>query len=272
MVESQDRYKVIRKKIVKISNKKFNRPIVCLTAYTAWMAKILDGVVDIVLVGDSLGSTVYGMKNTQEVSIEMMKQHGKAVIDHVNKSITIIDMPYKTYENKSQALKNAGILKNFTKADFIKLEINKNKLPIIKYLTEKKFNVVAHIGVTPQDFKNFNKIKIEGKTSKTQKNLLELAINAQNAGAKILLLECIAQETAKKISSLVKIPTIGIGSSKNCDGQVLVTDDIIKLNERNKKLKFVKIYSNIGKLIKISIKKFANDIKSEKFPTKRNSF
>ena len=173
----------MKKKLVKILNKKFNYPITCLTAYSPSIAKILDGNVDIVLIGDSLGTTLYGMKNSQSVTLNMMKIHGLAVTNNINKSITVIDMPYKTYENKLQALKNARNLLNFTKAKMIKLEINRGNLPIIKYLSSKNLNVVAHIGVTPQSFVNFKKIKAVGKTKKESQNLLRLALNAEKAGA-----------------------------------------------------------------------------------------
>ena len=262
----------MKKKIVKILNKKFHYPITCLTAYSPSIAKILDGNVDIVLIGDSLGTTLYGMKNSQSVTLNMMKIHGLAVTNNVNKSITVIDMPYKTYENKLQALKNARNLLNFTKAKMIKLEINRRNLPIVKYLSSKNLNVVAHIGVTPQSFVNFKKIKAVGRTKKESQNLIKLALNAEKAGAKAILLECITEETAKKITSSISLPTIGIGSSKYCDGQVLVFDDLIKIDKKQHYPKFVKNYLNFDELASNAVKKFSTDVRQKKFPSKKYSY
>ena len=262
----------MKKKIVKILNKKFHYPITCLTAYSPSIAKILDGNVDIVLIGDSLGTTLYGMKNSQSVTLNMMKIHGLAVTNNVNKSITVIDMPYKTYENKLQALKNAKTILNFTKAKMIKLEINRSNLPIVKYLSSKNLDVVAHIGVTPQSYVNFKKIKAVGRTKKESQNLIKLALNAEKAGAKAILLECITEETAKKITSSISLPTIGIGSSKYCDGQVLVFDDLIKIDKKQHYPKFVKNYLNFDELASNAVKKFCTDVRQKKFPSKKYSY
>ena len=263
---------MLKIKNIKILNKIYKTPITCLTAYSAPIAQLLDGKVDIVLVGDSLGTTLYGMKNTQDVSIDMMKVHGLAVKKNLRKSLMIIDMPAKSYDNKSDALKNISMLSKYTRSNLIKLEINEKKIEIISYLSKKKFNIVAHIGVTPQKFKNFKKIKAVGKTINSRKKLVNLARLAEQAGAKILLLECVAQETAKIITNMVSIPTIGIGSSKYCDGQVLVTDDLINLNKNYLLPKFVKKYSNVSLDIEKSINRFVKDVKSRKFPLKKNTY
>ena len=260
------------KKVIKLFNKKFNKPITCLTAYSPSIAKILDGTVDVVLIGDSLSTTLYGMKNSRSVTLDMMKLHGLAVTKNIKKSITIIDMPYKTYTNKYNAYKNCKELLNYTKANILKLEINNNKLSIIEYLSKKNLNIIAHIGVTPQSYNNFKKIKVVGKSEKQAKNLLNLAINSEKAGAKAILLECITKETAKKISSSVSIPTIGIGSSKYCDGQVLVFDDLINIDKSQYIPRFVKNYMNFEKLANQAVKKFCKDVKGKKFPGKKNTY
>ena len=135
------------KKNIKILNRNFKNPITCLTAYSPSMAKILDGNVDLVLIGDSLGSTLYGMKNSQGVTLDMMKIHGLAVTQNIRKSITVVDMPYKKYENKSKALKNARSLLNYTKANLLKLEINQKNVSIVNHLSSNNINIIAHIGV-----------------------------------------------------------------------------------------------------------------------------
>ena len=262
MVELQGPYKM-KKQNYKILNKKFSRPITCLTAYSPAVAKILDGLVDIILVGDSLGSTLYGMQNSRGVTLEMMKRHGLAVTKNVKKSITMIDMPFNTYKNKIQALKNAKKLLEFTKSKILKVEINKKNLSIVRYLVEKNFNIVAHIGVTPQSYTNFNKIKAVGKVKEESENLLYIAKELEKAGALALLLECINQKTAKNITNSVSIPTIGIGSSKYCDGQVLVFDDLVNFENTVLKPKFVKKYADLNKLSKSAVIKFCKEVKQK---------
>ena len=157
-------------------SKKNKSPITCLTAYSKPIANLLDGKVDLILVGDSVGTTLYGMKNTRGVTLEMMKNHGKAVASNSKSSMTIIDMPYNSYRNKKEALQNANEIINFTKADFIKIETDKKNIDIVKYLSDNKIKVVSHIGVTPQKFSDFSKIKSVGKNYKDAKELLNLAI------------------------------------------------------------------------------------------------
>ena len=252
--------------------KKKIEPISCLTAYSKPLANILDGNVDLILIGDSLGTTLYGMKNTRSVNLEMMKNHGKAVVSNTKKSMTIIDMPYKTYRNKKEALKNALNILSFTKADFIKLETDNKNIDIVRYLTKNKIKVISHIGVTPQKFSNFSKIKSVGKNFKESNNLISLAKKLEKAGSKLIVLECIEMNTSKEITNKLTIPTIGIGASKYCDGQVLVVDDIINLNTSNHKPKFIKTYTNIEKNISNAVKNFTKDVKSKKFPSKKYSY
>ena len=259
-------------KKITVLHKNFSKPLSCLTAYSPSIAEILDGKVDLILVGDSLGSTLYGMKNTQGVTIDMMKFHGKAVNKVIKKSLKVLDMPYKTYENKIDAYKNAKILLNHCKPDLLKLEINKKKLAILKHLVNKKLNIISHIGVTPQSYKNFNKIKILGRTGKEKDNLLNLAKESEGLGAKAILLECITADTAKLITENISIPTIGIGASKYCDGQVLVFDDLINLNTNNKKPKFVKNYFNFTKIAGEAVKKYNREVKLKKFPSLRFTY
>tara|TARA_Y100001970_G_C14152361_1_gene813466 strand:+ start:439 stop:1230 length:792 start_codon:yes stop_codon:yes gene_type:complete len=262
----------MKRKILKILNRKFKKPISCLTAYSSSIAKIIDGKVDIVLVGDSLGTTLYGMKNTRGVTIEMMKSHGKAVSKNITKSMFMIDMPYKTYTTKFEALKNAKKLLKYTKAKILKLEINNNNIQIIKYLSEKKISTVAHIGVTPQSFSNFNKIRTVGKKKLESNKLLNLAIEVEKAGADGILLECVSLKTAREITNTVSIPTIGIGSSKYCDGQILVFDDLIKVDENQSYPRFVKNYMNFGKDARKAVNKFNREIKGGKYPNKKYTY
>ena len=259
-------------KKIKFIDRIYNKPITCLTAYSGSVAKILDGNVDMILIGDSLGSTLYNMKNTQGVTLEMMKMHGKSVTTNVKKSITVIDMPYKSYTTKLKALNNARELLNYSKAKILKLEISKKSIPIIDYLSKKKFNIIAHIGVTPQSYSDFKKIKVVGKNESESKKLLNLALDAERAGAKAILLECVIESLSKKITSALSIPTIGIGSSKFCDGQVLVFDDIVSINNAKNLPKFVKKYLDLEKQMKKAVGKFSKEVKSRKFPSKKYTY
>ena len=252
--------------------KKNVEPITCLTAYSKPLAILLDGRVDLILIGDSVGTTLYGMKNTRGVSLEMMKSHGKAVVKNTSISMTIVDMPYNTYRNKKDALKNAKDILNFTGADYIKIETDKKNIDIVKYLSKNKIKVVSHIGVTPQKFTDFSKIRSVGKNIKDTNQLITLAIQLEEAGSKFIVLECVSLTAAKKITSNLFIPTIGIGASQNCDGQVLVIDDILNLNSKNKKPKFVKNFINIENSIVKAINRFTKEVKNKKFPARKNSY
>ena len=259
-------------KKIKVLHKSFSKPISCLTAYSPSITKILDGTIDLILVGDSLGSTLYGMKNTQGVTMDMMKHHGVAVNKEIKRSLKVLDMPYKSYDNKIDAYSNARILLNHCKPDLLKIEISKKKLVILKHLVDKKINVISHIGVTPQSYNNFNKIKIFGKTIKEKKKLLKLAQESEKLGAKAVLLECITADTAKLITENISIPTIGIGASKYCDGQVLVFDDLINLSTSDKKLRFVKNYFNFNKIAGNAVRKYNREVKLKKFPSIKFTF
>jgi 3-methyl-2-oxobutanoate hydroxymethyltransferase len=259
-------------KKIKILHKSFSKPISCLTAYSPSIANILDGKIDLILVGDSIGSTLYGMNNTQGVTMDMMKNHGAAVNKTIKKSLKVLDMPYKTYDNKIDAYKNAKILLNHCKPDLLKIEISEKKLVVLKHLVDKKINVISHIGVTPQSYRNFNKIKVLGRTNKEKQNLLKLAKESEILGAKAVLLECVTANTAKLITENISIPTIGIGASKYCDGQVLVFDDLINLSINDKKPKFVKNYFNFNKVASNVVKKYNREVKLKKFPSTKFTY
>ena len=253
--------------IKKILNKKNKTPIVCLTAYTKAIAQIVDKYCDIILVGDSLGMVLYGMKTTKEVKIETMILHCKAVKDFAKKSLVVFDMPYKTYENKFTAYKNASKVINLTKCDAIKLEGGKKIVSIIKYLTEKGIPVMGHVGLQPQTSTSF---KVKGKNFIQKKQILEDAIAISNSGVFAIVLECVVEDLAKKITKNVSVPTIGIGASKYCDGQILVIDDMLGLSDFYPK--FVKQYSNLKKIIEKSVKNYVKDVKLRKFPSYKNVY
>ena len=253
--------------IEKILNKKNKQPITCLTAYSKAIAQIADKYCDIILVGDSLGMVLYGMTTTKKVKIETMILHCKAVKDFTNKSLVIFDMPYKTYENKFSAYKNASKVMKLTNCDAIKLEGGKKIVNIIKYLIKKGIPVMGHIGVLPQTSTNF---KVKGKNFIQKKKILDDAIAISNSGVFAIVLECVVEDLAKIITKSVSVPTIGIGASKYCDGQILVTDDMLGLSDFFPK--FVKQYSNLKKVIEKSVKNYVRDVKLRKFPSDKNVY
>ena len=256
------------KKIKKIINKKNKSKLICLTAYSKNIAEEVDKYVDIVLVGDSLGSVLYNYSTTRKVTITEMINHSKSVRLGVKKSLMVVDMPYKTYSTKNSALKNAIKIIKETKCDAVKLEGGKKVINQIKFLIKNKIPVMGHIGLLPQSVKG--KFKSKGKTTKEINQLINDALLLQESGVFAIVLECVKASIAKKITNDLKIPTIGIGSSVHCDGQVLVTDDLIGLN--NTKIKFVKRFVNIKKYINLGLKKFSRDVRLKKYPTKKYSY
>ena len=255
-------------KIKKIINKKNRSKIVCLTAYSKNIAEIVDNHTDIVLVGDSLGSVLYNYNTTRKVNLRMMLEHTKSVRMGVKKSLLVIDLPYNTYRNKSEALKNSKKAIKETRCDAVKIEGGTRVMNIVRHLVKNKIPVLGHIGVTPQTVKG--KFKSKGKTEYEKKKLIKDAKALEKSGAFAIVLECVYGDISKKISNLIKIPTIGIGASVHCDGQVLVTDDILGLTDVN--IKFIKKYINLKKIINSAVLKFKKEVKSSKYPTKKYSY
>ena len=256
------------KKIIKIINKKNKSKIVCLTAYSKNIAEEVDKYTDIVLVGDSLGSVLYNYSTTRKVTLTEMINHSKSVRLGVNKSLMVVDMPFNTYATKKSALKNAKKIIKETKCDAVKLEGGKKIVNQIKLLIKNKIPVMGHLGLLPQSTKG--KFKSKGKTPKEINQLMNDAVLLQKTGVFAIVLECIKSSIAKQITKSLKIPTIGIGSSVYCDGQVLVTDDLIGLNQTN--IKFVKKFLNVKKYINKGLRKFASEVKSNQYPSKKYSY
>ena len=257
----------MKNKIKSFLNKKNKRKIVCLTSYSKTMSRILDKYCDLILVGDSLANVLYGVKTTHNLKLETMIDHGKSVKLGTKKSLLVVDMPKNSYKNPNQAVKNAKLILKKTGCDAVKIENNLYNLNIVKALKKSKIDVMGHIGFTPQFKKKF---KVEGKNKLEQIKLLKQAKNIEKAGAFSIVLECISSKTANKITRSLKIPTIGIGSSSFCDGQVLVTDDMLGLSGFYPK--FVKKFVNLEKIIENSVKKYKREIIFKKFPNKNYSF
>ena len=254
--------------ILKILNKKKKSKIICLTAYSKNMAEIIDNYADITLVGDSLGSVLYNYDSTKKVTLRNMIDHSKSVRLGTKKSLMVVDMPYNTYNTKKSALKNAKKIIKETKCDAVKLEGGKKIINQVKFLIKNKIPVMGHLGLLPQT--NKGKFKSKGGTVRESKQLIKDSLLLQSSGVFSIVLECIKTSTTKQITNKLKIPTIGIGSSVNCDGQVLVTDDLIGLNDT--RIKFVKKFINIKKYINFGLKKFIKEVKAKKYPSKKHSY
>ena len=252
-------------KIRKILLKKNESKIVSLTAYSKNIAKILDKYCDIILVGDSLANVLYGHKNTHKIKIENIIEHSLSVKKGIQKSLLVVDMPKGSYANPIKAFKNANKIMKLTKCDAVKIENNKLNFKIIEFLVKKKIPVMGHIGFTPQFKKKF---KLEGQTKEAVSSLLQEAKLIEKAGAFSIVLECLTPYAAKTITNSLTIPTIGIGSSSYCDGQILVTDDMLGLSGFYPK--FVKKYSNLNRIIEKATKKYTREVKISKFPSKKN--
>ena len=252
----------------KINLKK--RPIICLTSYSKFFAEIADEYCDIVLVGDSLGMVYYGDPSTRSVSLNDMIRHAKSVRSGVKKAIMVVDMPYKTYSNPTLAKKNALKIMRETKCDAVKLEGGKEINHIIKHLTKNKINVMGHIGLLPQKVRSKKDYKIKGINAAEKNKIINDLKCIQESGVFSIVLEAVKNHTAKEVMKFSKIPIIGIGASKECDGQILVLEDMLGLFK--KVPKFVKKYSNLRGYIKKAVKRYSKDIRNKKFPTKKNIY
>ena len=254
-------------KIKKILNKKNRSKIICLTAYSKNIASILDKYCDLVLVGDSLGSVLYSYKSTKEVTLDMMINHAKSVRLGLKKSLMVVDMPFNTYRTSKEALKNAKLVMKKTKCDAVKLEGGKKIIPMVKSLIKNKIPVMGHLGILPQTAKKFT---FKGKKLVEINRPLNDAKLLAAAGVFSVVLEWVETELAKKISRQLKIPTVGIGSSVNCDGQVLVIDDLIGLS--GSKFRFVKKYANTSQIINNAVKRYKSEVLKKQFPKAKHSF
>ena len=254
-------------KIKKIISKKNKTKIVSLTAYSKNIASILDNHCDIILVGDSLGSVLYNYKSTREVSLKIMIEHSKSVRMGIKKALMVVDMPHNTYRTPKEALKNAKKIVKETKCDAVKLEGGKKIYEIIKTLVKNKIPVMGHLGLLPQSDRTY---RFKGKKKLERDRIIQDSHLLEKAGVFSIVLECVETSLAKLVTQNLKVPTIGIGASKYCDGQILVIDDLIGLNPIN--YKFVKKYANIKSEISKAVSSYSKEVRKKKFPNKKNSY
>jgi 3-methyl-2-oxobutanoate hydroxymethyltransferase len=250
---------------------KGGKPIVCLTCYHAHTARLLDRYVDIMLVGDSLGMVMHGLENTLGVTLDMMITHAKAVMRGSERALVAVDMPFGTYEESpAVAFRNAARIIQETGATAVKLEGGSRMAQTIHYLSQRGVPVIGHIGLTPQMVNVRGGFRTTGRTPEEWPALEEDAKAVAQAGAFAVVLEGMAEPLAAKLTEQIAIPTIGIGASAACDGQVLVLEDMLGLNPNPPK--FVREYAQLGPAIEAAVKAFAGDVRERRFPGMENVY
>jgi len=254
-----------------ITARKGSEPIVSLTAYHAHTARIADPFVDFLLVGDSLGMVMHGYESTVPVPLDLMIMHGRAVMRGAKKALVVVDMPFGSYEESpSVAFRNAARVLKETDCGAIKLEGGRRMAETIRFLTERGVPVMAHIGLTPQSIHVLGGYKTQGRTKNTWALIEEDARQVAEAGAFAVVLEAMAEPLAAKITKEVPIPTIGIGASAQCDGQILVMEDMLGLSPRVPK--FVKEFGKVAAAIEGAIAAYADEVKARRFPDAGNTY
>ncbi len=252
------------------NQKKKCEKIVAVTSYDYTMAQCVDGLVDFVLVGDSLGMVIQGKENTLDVSIEEMIYHTRSVHRAVKRSHLCSDMPFLSYGSPHEALKNAGRLLK-AGAQSVKVEGGEEIADVVEKLTQFGIPVVGHIGMTPQSVHQWGGYRVQGREENRRDQLLRDAKILEEKGASVLVLESIPGELARTVTENAKIPTIGIGAGPHCDGQILVITDLLGMNPHFNP-KFLKKYANLSETIAVSVKAFSEDVKKGVFPSREYSY
>jgi 3-methyl-2-oxobutanoate hydroxymethyltransferase len=252
--------------------RKGGEPIVCLTAYTAPVARLLDPHVDILLVGDSLGMVVYGLDSTLPVTLDMMIAHGAAAVRASERACVVVDLPFGSYqESKEAAFRASARVMAETGAQAVKLEGGLEMAETVAFLTARGIPVMGHVGLTPQSVNTLGGYKAVGRDAEAAERIAADARAITEAGAFTLVIEGTMEQLARRITEEVAIPTIGIGGSPACDGQVLVTDDMLGLFGAFQP-KFVKRYANLGETVGEAAATYAAEVRSRVFPGPEHCF
>ena len=257
--------------ITSIQKSKGNKPLVMITAYDALFAKLLAPSADMILVGDSLNMSFAGKSDTLSTTLEQMIYHTNAVCVGAKNTFVICDMPFGTYTNKEDALKNSIKVFQETSADSIKIEGGEDKAEIIKYLSSNGIAVCGHIGLLPQAVRGEGGYKVKGKTSAEELQLIEDAQAVEAAGAFCMVIEGVKADVAAVVANSVKIPVIGIGAGVEVDGQVLVFSDMLGLFE-DFTPKFVKKYIDGASLVKDAVSDYAKEVQNKEFPKEEHTY
>ena len=264
--------RVNRISVPDIQARKGGEPVVCLTAYTTPMAKQVDPHTDLILVGDSLGMVLYGFETTLPVTLDMMIAHGAAVTRGSSQACVIIDLPFGSYhESPEQAFRNASRAMTEARVSGVKLEGGVEMADTIAFLTRRHIPVLAHIGVMPQSVNQTGGYRARGKDAEDAKRIIADAKAVAEAGAFAVVIESTWEPVAREVTSLLSIPTIGIGASNACDGQILVTEDMVGLFS-DFTPKFVKRYGDLGQEISNFAAAYAADVRSRRFPGPEHCF
>ncbi|MAP96291.1 MAG: 3-methyl-2-oxobutanoate hydroxymethyltransferase [Ponticaulis sp.] len=262
----------IRRKTVKdISRAKGGEPLVCLTAYDAPRAALLDPFCDLLLVGDSVGMVVHGLPSTVGVTMEMMILHGQAVMRGSEAAFVVVDMPFGSYEaSPVQAYENASRLMKETGCQAVKIESGEYAGEIVKFLVDRGIPVLGHVGLRPQAINVDGGFRAKGRTSDERDRVIREAKAAEEGGALAIVVEGVAEDLAREITAAVSVPTIGIGASSACDGQILVTEDMLGLFDWTPK--FVRRYGNVKGEITKAVESYAAEVRSREFPGKDETY
>jgi len=245
--------------------RKGGTPIVSLTSYHAHTAALVDKYADFILVGDSLGMVMHGMDSTLGVPLDLMIMHGKAVVRGTQRALVVVDMPFGSYEESPDvAFRNAARVMKETQCQAVKLEGGARMAETIRFLSDRGIPVMAHVGLTPQSVNTMGGFKVQGRDEAAWAVHVDDARAVAEAGAFAVVVEGVVEELADRITAAVDIPTIGIGASRKCDGQILVLEDMLGLNPRPPK--FVKVYGRLGPMIEEAVKSYADDVTSRAFP------
>lgn len=248
-----------------IAARKGKEPIVCLTAYTAPVAALLDDHCDLLLVGDSVGMVVHGLPNTVGVTLEMMILHGQAVMRGARKAMVVVDLPFGSYEGApEQAYANAARVMKETGAGAVKVEAGPAVVGTIQYMVDRGIPVMGHVGLRPQAVLVDGGFKAKGKAGEERRRILEEARATADAGAFAVVVEGVAEGLAREITEAIAVPTIGIGASAGCDGQILVTDDMLGLFDWTPK--FVRRYADLRGEISRAAAAYSDDVRACRFP------
>jgi 3-methyl-2-oxobutanoate hydroxymethyltransferase len=248
-----------------IRTRKGGDPLVCLTSYHAHTARILDSYCDVILVGDSLGMVMHGLESTVPVTLDMMILQGNAVMRGSKRALVVIDLPFGSYEaSKEQAFTSAARVLKETGCGAIKLEGGRRMAETMAFLVERGVPVMGHVGLTPQAINTIGSFRAQGRDQEDWGPIEADARAVADAGAFSVVLEAMAEPLARRITAEVAIPTIGIGASVACDGQILVLEDMLGLSPRVPK--FVKRFSDLGPSIELAVKSYAEDVRARHFP------
>lgn len=257
--------KAKRVTVPEFTSRKGKIPLVCLTAYTAPMARMLDEHVDMLLVGDSLGMVIYGYASTLPVTLDMMIAHGKAVAENAKHALVVVDMPFGSYQQSvRQAFKSAAKVISKTGCSAIKLEGGIEMAETVEFLVNRGIPVMGHVGLTPQSVNVLGGYRSRGGSEAEHQKIVKDAKAIAEAGAFSIVIEAVREAVAREITAKVPVPVIGIGASPYCDGQILVTEDLLGLSLRAPR--FVKKYANLAEKIGEAVRTFAGEVRARRFP------